>query len=165
MVADRNKVHGLSNIPEYGIWNEMKNRCHNPNNSRYWRYGGRGISVHPAWVNDFDRFIADMGCRPAENLSIERINNDGNYEPGNCRWATDSEQSRNTMRTNLVEVDEFSACIVDWCNILYINRNIPYKLAKKIKTSPREAIQAIVYSKMERAYHDLASRGGERSGL
>lgn len=83
---------GLS--PEYRIWRSMKNRCCNSNVRHYVRYGGRGISVCDRWMK-FEDFLADMGPRPTPGHSIDRIDNDGNYEPGNCRWATAKEQRAN----------------------------------------------------------------------
>jgi hypothetical protein len=79
----------------YLSWKEMKKRCANPN-QKYWKnYGGRGIRVCDRWLNSFENFLADMGERP-EGTSIDRYpNNDGNYEPGNCRWATRKQQRAN----------------------------------------------------------------------
>lgn len=79
--------------PLYRMWRGMLSRCENTNVSCYPRYGGRGISVCARW-HDFRNFLADMGERP-EGRSIDRIDNDGNYERGNCRWATDAEQRAN----------------------------------------------------------------------
>lgn len=79
--------------PEYVVWSLMRNRCNNPNNEDFAYYGGRGIRVTPRW-DDFSVFLSDMGPRPPLT-TIDRIESDGNYEPGNCRWATRKEQSRN----------------------------------------------------------------------
>lgn len=92
--AARNQTHGLSKIPEYGVWAAMLRRCTNPNAKDYPNYGGRGITVCERWL-DFAAFHADMGDRPTPDHSIDRIENDGGYESGNCRWATRSEQMRN----------------------------------------------------------------------
>lgn len=73
----------------------MRQRCLNPNNGGYVNYGGRGIAVCDRWRDSFENFLADMGERPGPGYSIDRIDVDGNYEPGNCRWATRSEQQRN----------------------------------------------------------------------
>lgn len=100
-LRDRNHPQwrgGISRHPLYHIWQAMKDRCLNPRNSRYRHYGGRGITVCPQWVNSFEQFLADVGEKPSPELSIDRIDNDGNYEPGNVRWATKSQQSANTRR-------------------------------------------------------------------
>jgi hypothetical protein len=83
--------------PEYGIWLAMKRRCYNPHNRKYPRYGGRGIIVCDRWLGEdgFSNFLADMGRRPSPELTLDRKNNDGNYEPGNCRWATQEVQQNN----------------------------------------------------------------------
>ena len=90
-------THGMSNTGTYLSWRGAKQRCTNPNAASYPRYGGRGIEICSRWIHSFANFLEDMGERP-EGMSLDRINNDGNYEPSNCRWATPSEQNRNQRK-------------------------------------------------------------------
>jgi hypothetical protein len=80
---------------EYGVWRAMRDRCNRPNNKKYSDYGGRGIGVCKEWNKSFEAFYAHLGPRPSKDHSIERMDNDGNYEPGNVKWATRSEQMKN----------------------------------------------------------------------
>lgn len=95
LIVDRSRTHGLVATPEYHSWNGMKARCTNPKGKDWNRYGGRGIRVCDRWLNSFENFLADMGRRPGPGYSIERKENDGNYEPGNCCWATAKDQAKN----------------------------------------------------------------------
>lgn len=89
-----NTKHLYSAKPEWWAWYKMKMRCTNPNVKDYPLYGGRGITVCDRWMS-FNSFLEDMGDKPSPEHSLDRIDNYGNYEPGNCRWATKKEQSNN----------------------------------------------------------------------
>lgn len=92
-------------LPEYAAWRSMKSRCLNPNVKYFEHYGGRGITVCPPWLNSSEQFIRDMGPRPSPKHSLDRIDNDGNYEPSNCRWATKQEQRQNQRSKKKVQAD------------------------------------------------------------
>lgn len=94
--------HGGSASPEYKVWKLMKDRCLNAKNRQYKDYGGRGITVFGPWRDSFESFLADVGPRPSARFTIERIDNNKNYEPGNVRWATRLEQNRNKRNTRKV---------------------------------------------------------------
>jgi hypothetical protein len=91
--AGPNKTHGMSNTPTHRSWLKMLERCENPKSNRFAYYGGRAIRVCPRWKS-FENFLSDMGPRP-ERKTLDRIDVNGNYEPGNCRWATAKEQRAN----------------------------------------------------------------------
>lgn len=94
-------THGMTGTSTHNAWRSLKSRCENPNSDDYAEYGGRGIKVCERWQS-FGNFLADMGVRPL-GTSIDRVDVNGNYEPGNCRWATATEQSRNRRSCRLTE--------------------------------------------------------------
>lgn len=110
--AASRKTHGLSQTPSYSSWIAMIRRCTDPTQSFFARYGGRGISICARWMK-FENFLADMGHRPA-GTTIDRIDNNGNYEPGNCRWATRKEQSRNLSVNRIISFRGESLCLTAW---------------------------------------------------
>jgi hypothetical protein len=91
----RKKTHGMTYTPEWRAWSNMKSRCYCKSSREYPQYGGRGITVCDKWRNDFEAFFADIGLRPTSDHSLDREEVNGNYEPGNCRWATKQEQTDN----------------------------------------------------------------------
>jgi hypothetical protein len=96
--------------PEYMSWQAMKTRCLNPKRKSYKNYGGRGITICQQWIDSFETFLSDMGPRPSGH-TIERIESNGNYEPGNCKWATRLDQGRNTSRVIKTVVDGSSVAV------------------------------------------------------
>lgn len=123
--------HGLMYLDgirrsEYNVWYGMVQRCYNKTHIRYSRYGGRGISICERWKNSFPNFFTDMGCRPSPDHQIERINNDGNYEPANCKWATRKEQANNRASNSVVEINGQKKTVVDWARHFNIDVRTVY---------------------------------------
>lgn len=106
--------HGMNKTPEHMAWVSMKQRCTNSRKREWPHYGGRGIRVCERWMNSFDAFFSDVGPRPSTNHSIDRIDVNGHYEPGNCRWATQQEQVENTRVARLVTINGKTQTISSW---------------------------------------------------
>jgi hypothetical protein len=113
--AGRSRVHGSSNTRLYRIYNAMKDRCRNKNNSNYHIYGGRGISVCAEWLKSFIVFkLWAVSNGYDDRLQIDRINTNGDYNPSNCRWVTCSQNLRNTRRNIILEFNGKRLCLTDW---------------------------------------------------
>lgn len=121
MCIKRNTKHGMTRTPTYLSWGHMIRRCHDPKHRQFPDYGGRGISVCSAWRESFAAFLADVGpCPPG--LTIERINNDRGYEPGNCKWATRKAQALNRRSNHRLTLNGVTAAITEWAERLGISR-------------------------------------------
>jgi hypothetical protein len=111
-------THRQSFTSEYRIWCAIKQRCYNPNCTGYRNYGARGVTMCDRWTNSFEAFYSDIGPRPSKNHSIDRFpNNKGNYEPGNCRWATATEQLNNVSYNRHVVFNGVSRTLAEWSRV------------------------------------------------
>ena len=135
---ENSTTHGYSAHPLYPIWSAMIARCENPKNHRYNSYGGRGISVCPEWRGTPAVFFEHMGVRP-EGLTLDRIDNDGDYELKNCRWATAEQQQRNSRHTRRLTHNGESFCITEWAektgiprDTLYARLNLGWSIEKTL---------------------------------
>ncbi len=107
-------THGMSRTPEYHIWHGIKERCLNPNSCQYFRYGGRGITMYAGWIDDFPAFFAHVGARPEVSDSIERIDNNKGYEPGNVKWDSKKAQARNRRDNVLLTFNNETLTLIEW---------------------------------------------------
>lgn len=114
--SEASKKHGLSGTPEHRAWTQIMARC-NPDTVKaktQHLYVSRGIQMCEKWRSSFEAFLEDMGPKPHPLASVDRIDNDGNYEPGNCRWATPSQQARNRRTNHVLEFNGEKCCIAEW---------------------------------------------------
>ena len=115
--SEVNRKHGDWGSTEYITWDGMLARCRNSEHESYQHYGGRGIKVCDRWLV-YENFLSDMGRKPSKQHSIERIDNNSDYHPGNCKWATQAEQNRNTSRNLVLTFNGRSMCAADWGDLL-----------------------------------------------
>lgn len=144
---DRMSTHRMSKTRMYGIWSGIHYRCTASKTKQFKNYGGRGIKVCERW-NSFDNFYMDMGD-PPPGFTIERKDNDGDYEPGNCRWATRLEQGRNKTINRFVTINGVSKCLSEWASILGVKAGT-FQARLERGWTPEEA-----------ANHVLDPRGGQ----
>lgn len=134
-----NTTHGMTKSPEYSTWKAMITRCRNPRSKDYRRWGGSGVSIYPGWEESFEEFFRYMGKKPSPEHTIDRYpNRSGNYEPGNVRWATPTEQARNRVNNLDVSHNGETKCIAEWAEIHGVKystliqrlaRHVPFELA------------------------------------
>lgn len=129
--SEKAKTHGLSKTPTYQIWLGIIKRCEDEGCANYHLYGGRGIQMCRRWREDYLAFLEDMGERPSDNLSIDRIDNNGNYAPGNCRWATDTEQVNNTRRNNRLTLNGVTQNLGQWAKQTGLPRDAIFMRIKR----------------------------------
>lgn len=131
-------IRNVTKMIEYKSWQSMKERCLNKSYHNYSDYGGRGIRIHESWVNSFQSFYAHIGTRPSLNYSLERIDNNGNYQPGNVRWATKQEQASNRRTSILFTIGTETKTLKQWCDFYQlkyktvharIQRGVPFNEA------------------------------------
>jgi len=135
-------THGLlrgGHTPEFETWSHLRSRCYNPKNKKYPDYGGRGISVCDRWRFSFENFIIDMGLKPENKYTIERIDNDGDYEPLNCKWASPKEQARNKRNTIIVFYNGVAKPLIEWCEKLGLKYDNIRARKNQKKISAQEA--------------------------
>lgn len=133
--------HGLRYRKEYTLWLNIKSRCYNKNNSHYNYYGLKGIKMCDRWLNSFKYFLEDIGDRPSSSHSIDRIDVNGNYEPGNVRWATSKQQSRNTTRNVFIYLNDEKLCVQDFIDRLGIPRPFFSNHLNKCKRKAPEIVE------------------------
>lgn len=130
VVMKRSTTHGCARhnnrTPEYATWVGMRSRCLSPSSTKYPVYGGRGIKICPRWMI-FENFLSDMGSKPSKRHSIDRINNDGDYEPSNCRWVTADVQQNNTSTNRLIEYAGVARTLAQWSTLTGLPSSVIHK--------------------------------------
>jgi len=119
---EQNMVTNDTKNPEYALWLAMKDRCYNARNKRYYRYGGRGITVCNRWLESFDNFISDIGRRPSNEHSIDRTDNNGNYAPANVKWSTREEQCNNRRTNTYITIHGVTKSVSQWSRHYGVNK-------------------------------------------
>ncbi len=150
------KANGHAGSPVYKVWQAMKERCHNPKTRAYKNYGARGITVCARWMESFLNFFEDMGERPFEGATLERVANDSGYSPENCVWATRHEQMANARTTKMLTYNGETKCKAEWARSLGIDRKaLNYRLKhwglEKALTTPaippnRRRVRMLTYN-------------------
>ena len=114
-------IHGMARTSEYAAWIQIKQRCFNPNDKSYSNYGGRGIKICNRWKNSFENFFTDMGMKPTPRHSIDRIENDGDYCPDNCKWSDSKDQANNRRSNRFITIDSDTLTIAQWAKKKWVS--------------------------------------------
>ena len=145
----------------YSSWQSMKKRCLNPKDRNYPEYGGRGIAIHPAWVDDFQSFLRDMGSRPTKQHTLDRINNDGDYTPENCRWGSVEEQQNNRRNSRKITAFGQTLSVAQWARKTGLSRDQIQHRVLVMGMAPEEALQAARMSWTQRHVRAVSADGSE----
>lgn len=137
-----NTKHGFAGTPTYRSWHGMIDRCYDPKCGRYSSYGGKGITVCDRWRHSFETFLSDMGERP-EGRTLDRIDNNGNYEPANCRWSTLVEQQANRTVTRTLTAFGETLPVAEWCRRAGLNPETLSWRLNKMGLSPEAALTRV----------------------
>lgn len=143
-------IKDMSNVTksrEFRSWSYMKTRCLNPNCDKFYLYGGRGITIHPEWIISFQKFLDHIGPAPSHEHSLDRINTNGNYEPGNVKWSTHVEQCNNRRTSNLIMIGGETKSIKDWCRHYDLKYHAIWNRIVKRGMSPEQAFSLPRYAK------------------
>lgn len=152
LTRKRSTTHGMRSTPTYKSWANMWQRCTNPNEEQYPAYGGRGIKVCERWGR-FENFLADMGARPSGHTPDRFPNKDGNYEPGNCRWATPREQSNNTRRNRWLTVNGRSQTAAQWSREMGYSRGLILERIDILGWSVEKSVNTPALKTWKRGYY------------
>lgn len=143
--------------PLYQTWQSMKARCLNPNNPSYADYGGRGIKICDQWMHNFNQFVDDMGVKP-QGYSIDRIDNNGNYSPQNCKWSSKKEQQRNRRVTKHITIEGVTYLVCELSEKYGFKYDTIVNRAKTAKTFDE------IVDKAKKVYKEGLALGGKASG-
>lgn len=144
--------------PDYNIWVKLKQRCYNPKNKSYKYYGQKGIKVCDRWLHSFENFIEDLGWRPNQDYSLERIDYNKDYSPENCKWILKSEQPKNSRRVKLIKYNNQEYCLTDLCKLLHLSYST---MRHRVYVLNIPFDQAIKYPK----YYKIKKKSNLRIGL
>ena len=146
----RNTTHGLSKTPEYKSWKAMKERCLRNSDTYFAKYGGRGIKICERWLNDFNNFYTDMGCRPTLTHTLDRIDINGNYEPSNCKWSTPKEQNNNKTNNRIIFWNNKKYTLAELCLERKLNYSVIWDRIYRRNWLVKDAILRPIISKSKK---------------